>query len=151
MNAVVDKLTRALEAALAVLLFGMFLMIGVLVVLRYAFGTTIIGGNEATIVAFIYTTAIGASIAIFRDEHIAIDYFTGKLSVNGQRLLLKVRLLLLAVLNVMIAVLAFSWIQRTGGFLMPTLGVPQLVAQAAVLLGCILSTLYCLLRLIRGD
>ena len=67
MNSAIEKMTRTLDLLLTVLLFGMFLMIAILVVLRYALGTTIIGGNEATIVAFIYTTAIGASIAISRD------------------------------------------------------------------------------------
>lgn len=144
-----EKLTRPLETLLTALLFGIFLMIATLVVLRYVFATTIIGGNEATIVAFIYTTAIGASIAISRDEHIAITYFTDKLSPDSQSILSRVRLILLAVLNIAIAFLALSWIQRTGGFLMPTLGLPQLVAQVSVPLGCILSALYCLVRLAR--
>lgn len=149
MKFALEKLTRTLETTLAVLLFGMFLMIATLVVLRYIFATTIIGGNEATIVAFIYTTAIGASIAISRDEHIAISYFADKLSPDSQGVLSRIRLILLAVLNVVIALLALSWIQRTGGFLMPTLGLPQLVAQVSVPLGCILSALYCLVRLVR--
>ena len=149
MKFALERLTRTLETTLAVLLFGMFFMIATLVVLRYVFATTIIGGNEATIVAFIYTTAIGASIAISRDEHIAISYFADKLSPDSQEVLSRIRLILLAVLNVVIAFLALSWIQRTGGFLMPTLGLPQLVAQVSVPLGCILSALYCLVRLAR--
>lgn len=144
-----DKLTRFLESALIVLLFGMFLMIAVLVVLRYLFATTIIGGNEATIVAFIYTTAIGASIAVFRDEHIAINYFVDKLSSQLQGQLLRLRLLLLAIVNLVIVVYSIAWIQRTGGFLMPTLGVPQMVAQLSIPLGGSLSVLYCAVRLLR--
>lgn len=144
-----QKLTRVFEALLSVLLFGMFAMIAVLVVLRYLFGTTIIGGNEATIVAFIYTTAVGASIAIMRDEHIAIDFFVEKLSLRWQEHLLKLRLVLLATLNLVIVVYSIVWIQRTGGFLMPTLGVPQLVAQFSVPLGGSLSVLYCIVRLLR--
>lgn len=144
-----QKLTRVLETTLSVLLFGMFAMIAVLVVLRYLFGTTIIGGNEATIVAFIYTTAIGASIAILRDEHIAIDFFVAKLSPRWQSRMLALRLVLLAILNLAIVVYSITWIQRTGGFLMPTLGVPQVVAQLSVPLGGSLSVLYCIARLLR--
>jgi TRAP-type C4-dicarboxylate transport system permease small subunit len=144
-----DKLTRALESALIVLLFGMFLMIAVLVVLRYLFATTIIGGNEATIVAFIYTTAIGASIALLRDEHIAINYFVDKLSPRLQAQLLQLRLVLLGIVNLAIVVYSIAWIQRTGGFLMPTLGVPQMVAQLSIPLGGSLSVLYCAVRLLR--
>ena len=149
MNTVVDRVTKALEDFLSLLLFAMFLMIATLVLLRYVFATTIIGGNEATIVAFIYTTAIGASIAVARDEHIAITYFIEKLAPAGQLVLAKVRLVLLAVINIAIAWFAVAWIQRTGGFLMPTLGVPQLLAQISVPLSGVLAASYCLLRLLR--
>jgi hypothetical protein len=47
MNSTIEKMTRTLELFLTILLFGMFLMIATLVVLRYVLGTTIIGGNEA--------------------------------------------------------------------------------------------------------
>jgi len=144
-----QRLTRALESALVILLFGMFLMIAVLVVLRYLFATTIIGGNEATIVAFIYTTAIGASIALLRDEHIAINYFIEKLSPRLQDQLQKIRLLLLVIVNLVIVIYSIVWIQRTGGFLMPTLGMPQVVAQLSIPLGGSLSVLYCGARLLR--
>ena len=124
----------------------MFAMVAVLVVLRYVFATTIIGGNEATVIAFIFTTAIGASIAIARDEHIAIDYFVLKLPAAVQSKLATVRLLLLVLINAVILYFAIIWIQRTGGFLMPTLGVPQLLAQISVPIGCILSIIYCIAR-----
>jgi len=149
MTALLERVTRVTETVLIVLLFGMFAMVTVLVVLRYVFSTTIIGGNEGTVVAFIFTTALGASIAIARDEHIAIDYFTDKMSPQARHVLAQVRLFLLVVINAVITVYAVFWIQRTGGFLMPTLGLPQLVAQVSVPIGCGLSTVYCAARLLR--
>ena len=149
MTAFLERVTRVIEMVLIVLLFGMFAMVTILVVLRYLFSTTIIGGNEGTVVAFIFTTALGASIAIARDEHIAIDYFTDKMSPQARHVLTQVRLFLLVVINAVITVYAVFWIQRTGGFLMPTLGLPQLVAQISVPIGCGLSTAYCVARLLR--
>ena len=149
MTALLERMTRVIETILIVLLFGMFAMVTVLVVLRYLFSTTIIGGNEGTVVAFIFTTALGASIAIARDEHIPIDYFTDKMSPQARHVLTQVRLFLLTVINAVITVYAVIWIQRTGGFLMPTLGLPQLVAQVSVPIGCGLSAVYCLARLLR--
>lgn len=149
MTPLFDRVTQLIESLLIVLLFGMFAMVTLLVILRYVFATTIIGGNEATVIAFIYTTALGASVAISRDEHIAINYFTGKLAPRTQRVLARMRLILLAVLNAVIAGYAVVWVQRTGGFLMPTLGVPQFVAQISVPIGCGLSAAYCIARLIR--
>ena len=143
------QLSNVLERLLRVLLFAMFAMVALLVVLRYVFGTTIIGGNEATVVAFIFTTAIGASIAIGRGEHIAIDYFVGKLPVRVQQNISQVRLALLLLVNAVIFFFAVIWIQRTGGFLMPTLGLPQLVAQISIPIGSGLSMVYCVMRLLN--
>ena len=140
-------LTRVIEHLLAILLFGMFSMVTVLVVLRYVFTTTIIGGNEATVIAFIFTTAIGASVAIARDEHIAIDYFVLKLPETLQHKIAVLRLLLLILINAAIMLYAIDWIERTGGFLMPTLGAPQMLVQVSVPIGCALSIVYCVARI----
>ncbi len=145
----IDRVTCIIEKLLIGLLFGMFAMVTLLVVLRYLFSTTLIGGNEATVVAFIYTTALGAAVAISRDEHIAVTYFTDKLPPELKQGLARTRLVLLAILNALIGACAVIWIQRTGGFLMPTLGAPQIIAQISVPLGCGLSTLYCVARLLR--
>ncbi len=144
----IDRLTRLLERALELLLFGMFAMVAVLVVLRYVFASTIVGGNESVIVAFVYTTAIGASIALLRDEHIAISYFVEKMPQCVAASLLKVRLALLLIINVTLVACSFVWIRETGGFLMPTLGTPQWVAQISVPVGGALGATYCAVRLI---
>jgi TRAP-type C4-dicarboxylate transport system permease small subunit len=144
-----SKLTRAIEALITFLLFCMFAMVAILVVLRYVFGTTIIGGNEATIIAFIYTTALGASVALSRDEHISINYFVENLSPVRQEQLGRARLLMLVIVNVVIAAYSVVWIRQTGGFMMPTLGLPQYVAQLSIPLGCGLGALYCGARLFQ--
>ena len=143
------RLTRAIEALLTFLLFCMFAMVAVLVVLRYVFGTTIIGGNEATIIAFIYTTALGASVALSRDEHISINYFVERLSPARQEQLGRARLLVLAIINIVIVAYSIVWIQQTGGFMMPTLGLPQAVAQLSIPLGCGMGALYCVARMLQ--
>ena len=142
------RLTHLLERALELLLFGMFAMVAILVVLRYVFASTIVGGNESVIVAFVYTTAIGASIALLRDEHIAISYFVEKLPERTGEILLRVRLVLLLVVNVTLVACSVVWIRETGGFLMPTLGTPQWVAQISVPVGGALGATYCAVRLI---
>ena len=149
MNSLLTRLANLIEQLLALLLFGMFAMVTILVVLRYLFATTIIGGNEGTVVAFIFASALGAAIAIARDEHISIDYFTDRMSPQTRQLLSQMRLVLLAVINAVITIYAVIWIQRTGGFLMPTLGMPQIVAQISIPISCGLSVLYCLARLGR--
>jgi TRAP-type C4-dicarboxylate transport system permease small subunit len=143
------KLNRALEGVLTVLLFLIFTMIVMLVVLRYVFNTTIIGGNEAALIAFVYTTAIGGALAVSKHEHIAIHYFVDLMPRRIQRRLRIFQLLLVATINLVIVCYSVVWISRTGGFLMPALQLPQLVAQLSIPIGCSLASVYCLIGVRR--
>jgi TRAP-type C4-dicarboxylate transport system permease small subunit len=142
-------LNTKLESLLALLLFALFMMVVVLVVLRYVFNSTIIGGNEATVIAFVYTTAIGSAISIYRDEHIAISYFTDKCSAATQSILARLQLILIAILNLVLTTYAVIWIDKTGGFLMPAMGLPQIVAQLSIPIAGLLSVFYCYLRYVE--
>ncbi len=147
-NSSVNKATAILEVIIGLALLLMFVVVFTLVVLRYVFGATIIGANEATVIAFVYVTAIGAAIDLFRDEHISISYFVQKLSSRSQSRLVRLRLLLLATLNLYILVQAIVWISRTGNFMMPALGMPQWIAQLSIVVGSSLCIAYCVLRLL---
>ena len=143
----IDRITTGLEHLMEIALFAMFAVVLLLVILRYFFSTTIIGGNEGTAVAFVFLTAVGAAIDLFKDRHISITYFTDRLNPRTKRFLEKFRFLILAALNFLILYYSVVWIDRTGSFLMPALGLPQWVAQVCIPIGCALSALYCLLRL----
>lgn len=133
---------------MALALAAIFAVVLLLVVLRYVFSTTIIGGNEATAVAFVFLTAIGASVDLFKDRHISIRWFTDRLAATRRQSLAKGRFVLLAALNILILYFSIVWIARTGSFLMPALGVPQWVAQICIPIGSALSAFYCVLRVI---
>ena len=144
-----SAISRVLELALQLALAMMFGMVVLLVILRYLFHTTIIGGNEATAVAFVFSTALGAALALGRDEHISIRYFSDQMAPRAGEILAAIRWLLLAAFNIVLVYYSVVWIQRTGGFLMPAMGVPQIVAQISVPIGCSLSVFYCLRELRR--
>ena len=152
-SAIEHTLSRMLEKFLTLLLFVIFAMVVLLVVLRYAFNTTLIGGNEGALVAFVYTTAIGGALAVAKQEHIAINYFVEMMPVRIHRYASILQLVLMAIINCAIVWYSIAWIGRTGGFLMPALQLPQSVAQLSVPIGCGLATAYCLIgvrRLISG-
>ena len=143
------RLSNALEQFLTLLMFLIFATIVLLVVLRYVFNTTIIGGNEAALIAFVYTTAIGGALAVAKQEHIAIHYFVGLMPIRMRRLVSVLQLVLVAIINIVIVWYSISWIGRTGGFLMPALQLPQAVAQLSVPVGCGLAFVYCLIGIRR--
>ncbi len=143
------RLTNALERILTCLLFLIFILIVLLVALRYVFNTTIIGGNEAALIAFVYTTAIGGALAVSKQEHIAIHYFVELMPSRAQHYLRIIQLVLVATINLVIFWYSVVWIARTGGFLMPALQLPQIVAQLSVPIGCSLAFFYCLICIKR--
>ena len=142
-------LSDLLEHFLALLLLAIFGTVVLLVVLRYVFNTTVIGGNEGALIAFVYTTAIGGALAVARREHIAIHYFVDLMPAGIQRYLHILQLALVAIVNLAIVGYSIVWIARTGSFLMPALQLPQIVAQLSVCIGSSLAFVYCLLGIRR--
>jgi len=140
-------LSRILEGLLAMCLLAIAGTVVVLVILRYLFNSSITGANEAVTILFVYTTALGAAIAIGRREHIAIDLATEALSTRGRRIADIAGLILVAALNGVMFGYSIGWIRVTGDYLMPSLGLPRVLAQLSVPLGCGLAILYCFLRL----
>ncbi len=133
---------RGLELLMQVSLGAILTMIFLLVVLRYVFHTTIIGGNEATQIAFVFASIFAAALALRNDEHIAVRFFTEKLSREKQNVIAVVRWLLLMSINGVLLVYSIVWIRQTGSFLMPALGLGQWVAQISVPVGCGLGFVY---------
>jgi len=141
-------LTRTLEFTLALCLLAIATIVVTLVVLRYVFNTSITGANELVTILFVYTTAIGASVAIGRGEHIAIPFAVESLPARGQKLVTLLELVLVAILNAVLFGYSMGWMQITGQYLMPATGLPRVVAQASVPIGCGLAVIYCFLRLV---
>lgn len=142
-------LSDRLESFLALLLLAIFGTVVLLVVLRYVFNTTVIGGNEGALVAFVYTTALGGALAVARREHIAIHYFVDLMPAPAKRILRIVQLALVAAVNLAIVWYSIDWIGKTGSFLMPALQLPQVAAQLSVFIGSSLAFVYCLLGIRR--
>lgn len=129
--------------------FSIILMLTVvLVVLRYGFNTAIIGGNEAMEYLFIYTTAIGAAVALGRREHIKITYFVDRLPFAMKRVVNLLDLILIGFINGVMVWYSIPWIKSVGSFESPVLRIPNRIVQASVPIGCSLVILCCLCLLV---
>ena len=142
-------LTRTLEAINAALLFLMAVVVLTLVVLRYVFGTGIVGANETVTILFVYTTALGAAVAIGKREHIAIPFLVDKLGTRGRHAAELTGFLAVGLLNAVMLVYSFRWIEVTGEYLMPATELPRGALQAAIPLGCGLALVYCVIGGLR--
>ena len=140
--------TRLMEFIISFLFFNIIMMVITLVVLRYGFNTTIVGGNELVVILFIYTSAIGAAVIVGKKEHIAITYFVDKLPPLPKKLVNIFNLLMIAVLNGTMIVYSIPWISKTGNYLTAVLGIPQVFSQIIVPIGCGIAILYCLYQIV---
>lgn len=137
-----------LEGVIALLLVVIWLIVAALVALRYVFNSSIPGANEVVTMLFIYTTALGAAVGLARWEHIGISVLLERLPTRIQWGLDLVRTLLVGILNAVILVYSFGWIQTTGKFVMPSTGLPRFVVQMGIPIGCFLAVSFCLVRLV---
>jgi TRAP-type C4-dicarboxylate transport system permease small subunit len=142
------KIEKPLTFALDVFVSTCFAAILVLtilqVVLRYGLNAAILGGNEAMEHLFIYTTAIGAAIAVRRGQHIRISYFVDLLPDAVSRIVNVAALLLVAVLNGVMIYFSLPWIQKVGTNESPVMRIPEWIVQISIPVGCGLVILYCL-------
>lgn len=140
-------LTRVLDVVISTF-FAFILLITILqVILRYVFNTSVLGGNEAMEALFIYTTAIGAAVAVRRRQHINISYFVELLPPPLQRLTDIAVHLLIALLNGVMIYYSITWISKVGTNESPVMRVPEWIFQFSIPIGCSLVIAYCLVNI----
>ena len=143
-NNIFNRIFDVLEWVITSFLIVIFLLTVILVILRYVFNSSIIGGNELTTFLFIYTTAIGAAVAIPRNRHIRIDYFINKLG-GWPRLAMEVLVYLcIGAINAVMMIYSLDWIAKVGSDLSQSLGIPLGIVKVSVPVGCFLALLFSL-------
>lgn len=147
-------LVRALEIAFSTCFLIMFALVVTQVALRYGFNESIGGANELATILFAYTSALGIAVGIARRDHMAISWFTERLSVRARKIIDAVGLVLLLILNLVIFWYSLRWIDITGSRMISVLHVPRWTAQIAIPIGTGASALFCFIKLwlgLRGD
>ena len=147
---VASLLTFILDCVIASI-FTVILLITILqVILRYVFNESIIGGNELMEGLFIYTTAIGAAVAVRRRRHINISYIIQLLPKFLQCLDDILVHALIAFLNGVMIFYSLRWIGKVGSNESPVMRVPEWIFQISIPIGCSLVIVYCLIMIILG-
>jgi TRAP-type C4-dicarboxylate transport system permease small subunit len=136
--------SRVLESAVTLFFFIILSLTIILVVLRYGFNSTIIGGNEAMEYLFIYTTALGAAVSVGREEHIKISFFKDKLKGRYRKGVTIFNIVLIGFINAVMVWYSLPWIRSAGYFESPVLRIPNSIVQISIPAGCTLVILYCM-------
>lgn len=144
-----QSMTRFLEILITIVFFIILCITNILVILRYGFNSSIMGGNEAMVYLFIYTTALGAAVSIDRGDHISISYLVDKVQGKFKTLLNIIKYVIIGVVNAVMLWYSLPWIHSTGSFKAPTLQIPMWIVQIIIPLGCALAIIYCFIHVIR--
>lgn len=140
-----NLLTLLLDGVIASFFAFIIIITIVQVILRYVFNASILGGNEAMEALFIYTTAVGAAVAVRRKQHININYFVQLLPALFQRLADITVHMLIAFLNGVMIYYSVNWISKVGSNESPVMRVPEWIFQLSIPIGCSLVIIYCLI------
>lgn len=139
-----NRIFDILEWLITSFLIFIFVLTITMVVLRYVFRSSILGGSELITFLFIYTTAIGAAVAIPRNRHIRIDFFIKQLS-GWMRAASEVLVYLcIAGINAVMTLYSLDWIAKVGKDLSQSLGIPLGWVKVSVPIGCSLAVLFSL-------
>lgn len=128
------------------------------VVLRYGFNEIIFWSEELVIYLVIFSTFVGAVVALRHNEHVGVNLFTVILKERGRRVLAAVAGLLVALYCGVFAVLGWSMLTETSSqnLVTPAMKMPIWVVQLALPVGLTLmfaralEMVYRVLRYGRG-
>ncbi len=143
-------LQRVAELAMVTALAGMVIAVFVNVVLRYAFGTSIVSYEEISRLLFVWLVAIGTIVAAFEGKHLGFDMLTSRLKGRGRKVLFWVSQLLSGAC--MVLLLIGSWEQVLAGWssYSTVLGYPLALGAAATLVLSVGLLVVGVLDLVRG-
>ena len=141
---------RVAELVMVVALVGMVIAVFVNVVLRYAFGTSIVSYEEISRLLFVWLVAIGTIVAAFEGKHLGFDMVTSRLKGRVRTLLFWVSQLLVG--GCMVLLLMGSWEQVLAGWssYSTVLGYPLALGAAATLVLSLGLLVVVVLDLVRG-
>ena len=149
---VFERLTRAIEQALALAFIVAVCVNFANVVGRYVFDYAFLGADEAQIYIMIWMAFLGAAVVSWRERHLRMDVLVRWFPMPVQAALRAAELLLLAGLGgfVLLESASYAWRIFTLGQRSNTAGIPMWLPHSAVALGFGLIALIALWRVAKA-
>lgn len=158
MNALIDRVCRLLEIAIALALAVMVVLVFSNVVLRYGFNSGITVSEEVSRWLFIWSTFLGAIVAMREHGHLGVDMVVGKLPAWGKKVCLIVSQLLMIGMLYMLFMGSLDQTKINWDVSAPTTGLSMAIVTSVGLVFAVLGVLILLLDLwkvlsgqLRGD
>ena len=144
-SAVVDRISKLLEALIALCLAVMVIMVFGNVVLRYAFNSGIAASEEVSRWLFVWMTFLGAIVALKEHGHLGSDMLVSRLPVWGKKLCLVVGQLLMMYITWLVFEGSLAQVKINWDVEAPVTGAPMAVVYGAGLVFAV-AAMFLLLR-----
>jgi len=147
-DAIFERLTRAIERVLALASIVAVGLNFANVVDRYVLGRSILGADEVQIYIMVWMTFLGAVIVAWRNGHLRMDVLVKFLPERVQALLQATELVLIVLLAGLVFVQSsrYTWEMFALGETSNTAGIPMWLPHSAVAIGFGLIALIALWR-----
>lgn len=152
----VDRILTNIENGIAAITLGAAAIIAIVsVILRYVFDSSLIWSQEAVIFLIIFSSFIGAVIALRHNEHVGVNVLSLVAGTRGKWVLASLGSLITVIYCVILGGLAWFMVTQPGArsITTPTLNLPLWLVELAVPIGLtlmFLRALETLYRTVRG-
>lgn len=129
------------EFILCILLVAMTVILGIQIVARYVFNSSLVWSEELVRYLFVWSAFLGVPYCIRRKSSIKVDQFRNNMPVGFQTFLLYFDKILIFALFFVLAIFSFDLVKSTyiSGQTSAAMGIPMWTVQSSVLVGSVLS------------
>jgi len=151
---VIQSVMVVLEKVLAILVAIMVLLVFANVLTRYVFHVSIAWSEEIARFIFVFVVAIGSVVALARDEHLSVEFFTYLNSPKLTRIFKSISLFFVAIALGLLVFGGTQLVQLGMGHPAPVTGIPLglvtlvVVVSMAVML---IIVMYKLFEFFKGE
>ena len=109
-----EKISSCIDWLMTLIYSVIIILTIAMVLLRYLFGTSLIGGSELNRFLFVYSNCLGTGVLLERNEHIKIGIVLNLMPNIIKKIILIINNLIIIILHGYLLYLTIDWIDKTG-------------------------------------
>lgn len=142
MDKVEEILSKTLSFISIFLMGSLSFLVIICVILRYVFSISFVWSEELITILFLATTYFGLVLGVKHNEHIQIEFLTGKYGKRGKAISDIIIGLIVIFVQLIVFRASIVWIERVGNVLSPGMRIPNKIIYAMFPISCILVVFY---------
>lgn len=139
-----EKISSCIDWLMTLIYSVIIILTITMVLLRYLFGTSLIGGSELSRFLFVFSNCLGTGVLLERNEHIKVDIVLNLMPNIIKKIILIINSLIIVMLHGYLLYLTIDWMEKTGMNLSDFFRIPMKYVQICLPIGFVLVIFYAL-------